>query len=61
VVEAGIERADQLGPERAAEYLSHRGVAEASSSALFPSRNIGATRPPPLARRTHGRRKLARQ
>jgi SOS response regulatory protein OraA/RecX len=28
VVEAGIERADQLGPERAAEYLSHRGVAE---------------------------------
>lgn len=28
VVEAGIERADRVGPESAAEYLSHRGVAE---------------------------------
>ncbi|NYE59494.1 hypothetical protein FHW58_000646 [Duganella sp. 1224] len=28
VVEAGIERADRLGPESAAEYLSHRGVLE---------------------------------
>lgn len=28
VVEAGIERADRLGPESGAEYLSHRGVLE---------------------------------
>ncbi|MHA4866533.1 hypothetical protein ACXZ1M_02375 [Duganella sp. PWIR1] len=28
VVEAGIERADRLGPESAAEYMSHRGVLE---------------------------------
>ncbi len=28
VVEAGIERANRLGPESAAEYLSHRGVLE---------------------------------
>ena len=28
VVEAGIEWADRVGPESAAEYLSHRGVLE---------------------------------
>ncbi|MYM66731.1 hypothetical protein GTP45_07805 [Pseudoduganella sp. FT55W] len=28
VVEAGIERADRVGPEIAAAYLSHRGVLE---------------------------------
>jgi hypothetical protein len=28
VVEAGIELADQVGPESAVEYLSHRGVLE---------------------------------
>jgi len=28
VVEAGIERADRLGPDSAAEYMSQRGVQE---------------------------------
>ncbi|MRW93568.1 hypothetical protein GJ699_26605 [Duganella sp. FT80W] len=28
VVEAGIELANKVGPESAAEYLSHRGVLE---------------------------------
>lgn len=28
VVEAGIERADRLGPQSGAEYLSQRGVLE---------------------------------